>query len=462
MTQYDPLDDANARAAAYLDGLRDRRVFPDAKTLAGLREFDEPLPPAGRDISDTLRLLAEIGSPATVASNGPNYFGYVIGGTLPSVLAAQRLFDAWDQCASSFDNAPSVHKIESVAANWLLELLDLPRSAKVSFGTTTASCGFACLATARRTLLDRQGWNIDRRGLNGAPVLRVVVSEAAHSTILRNLRLLGFGLDHLELAPVDEHGRVDPERLPPLDDRTLLCLQAGEVNTGEFDPFSDIVPVAKAAGAWVHVDGSFGLWARANPDLAYLAKGVEGADSWTVDGHKWLNTPYDGAAGICRHGDLLAETMNSATVYAPGAGDAQMNLGMEFSRRGRGLSFWVALRSLGRDGLTEMTLRHCRHARMLADGLADAGAEVLNRVVLNQVLFRCETDEATQAMRDRAVATGRIWFGPTRWQGRSACRLSVSNWQSSDDSIDAALRVLGEALDRGHSGREAAAHQEKL
>jgi len=446
MTRSDPFHDADLRAAAYLDSLPVRPVFPEASALARLCEFDEPLPPAGRDAGETLRLLDEVGSPATVASNGPNYFGYVIGGTLPPVLAAQRLFDAWDQCASSFDNAPSVHKIEAVAADWLLDVLGLPRSAKVSFGTTTASCGFACLATARRALLRRQGWDIDRQGLNGAPRLRVVASEAAHSTIFRNLRLLGFGRDHVELAPVDAHGRVDPERLPALDERTLLCLQAGEVNTGEFDPFADIVPAARAAGAWIHVDGSFGLWARANPQLASLAEGVDGADSWTVDGHKWLNTPYDGAVGICRHGDALSETMNSATVYAPGSGDAQMNLGMEFSRRARGAAFWVALRSLGRDGLEEMTGRHCRHARMLADGLAQAGVEVLNRVILNQVLFRCATDEATQALRDRAVGTGRIWFGSTRWQGRVACRLSVSHWQSSDDSIEAALSVLRDAL----------------
>ena len=447
MTHPDPFADATARAAAYLESLPTRRVFPDTAALARLDAFDEPLPKTGFDIAETLALLDDVGSPGTVASNGPNYFGYVVGGTLPPVLAAQRLFDAWDQCASSFDNAPAAHRIERVAAGWLLDILDLPRDATVSFGTTTAACGFACMAAARRALLLRQGWDIDRKGLAGAPPLRVVVSELAHSTILRNLRLLGIGLDMIELAPVDAFGRVDPDRLPELDARTLLCLQAGEVNTGEFDPFAEVMPAARAAGAWVHVDGSFGLWARVNHDLAPLAAGIDGADSWTVDGHKWLNTPYDGAAGICRNGAALAETMNSATVYAPGSEEAQMNLGMEFSRRGRGMALWVALRSLGRDGVAEMVGRHCRQARRLAQALDGSGVEILNRVVLNQVLFRCDTDAETAALRKRAVATGRIWFGPTRWQGRPACRLSVSNWQSSDATIGAAIGVLRQELD---------------
>jgi len=272
------------------------------------------------------------------------------------------------------------------------------------------------------------------------------VSELAHVTILKNLRLLGFGLDSIVKAPVDRFGRIDPAQLPRLDERTILCLQAGEVNTGEFDPFAEIIPAASAAGAWVHVDGSFGLWARSSPNLRYLTEGVDGADSWTVDGHKWLNTPYDGAAGICRHRDALALTMNSATVYAPGDSNSQMNLNLEFSRRARGLAFWVALRGLGRAGVAEMIERHCRQARMLAEALSSFGADLLNRVVLNQVLFRLDTDAATDTFRTEAIATGRIWFGPSNWRGERACRLSVSNWQSDDESIEAAIGLLTELL----------------
>lgn len=265
------LAEADRRAADYLRSADERPVFPSTESRAGLSVFDEPLPDGPSNPEKTLRLLDRAGSPATTASNGPRYFGFVIGATLPAAAAAERLAAAWDQCASSSVNSPAAAAIESIAGRWLLEILDLPRESALGFGTSATACGLSCLATARRTLLARQGWDYDRDGLAGAPEVRVVVSDLAHITVRKALRVLGFGERRLILAPTDEHGRVDPEQLPALDDRTILCLQAGEVNTGEFDPFEPLVSAARAAGSWVHVDGAFGLWARASAGLRDLS-----------------------------------------------------------------------------------------------------------------------------------------------------------------------------------------------
>ena len=446
MNELDLIRDADERARRYLADPGARRVFPDAQALAGLAAFDEAVPEAGASSDSTVRLLDEAGSPATVASNGPNYYGFVIGASLPAAAAAERIAIAWDQCASSHANSPVVDHIEKVAARWILELLDLPRGSAVGFGTSASACGLACLTAARRTLLERQGWDFDDRGLAGAPEIKVVVSESVHITVLKCLRMMGFGLANIVRAPVDAHNRIDPARLPPLDDRTILCLQAGEVNTGEFDPFVPLVAEARKAGAWVHVDGAFGLWARVSDSKRHLTEGVEGADSWTSDGHKWLNTPYDGAFGICREPEHLAAAMNSDAEYASASADSQKNLGIEFSRRARGVAIWAAIRTLGRKGIEEMVDRHCRQAGAIADGLRSAGVEVLNRVVLNQVLGRLEDDAATNRFREAALNTGRIWFGPSVYRGRSAFRISVSSWRTTDEDVENAIALLANTL----------------
>ncbi len=432
---------ADARALNYTASLATRRVFPDAEALAGLAAFDEPLPVEGLSATETLQLLDERGSAATVVSNGPRYFGFVIGASLPAAAAAERLMLAWDQCASSFDNSPVAATVERTAARWVLEALDLPRDSAVGFGTSATACTLSCLAAARRTLLARQGWDFDRDGLIGAPEINVVVSELAHITVKKALRVLGFGTAKIIYAPVNAHGQVDPAQLPALDERSILCLQAGEVNTGEFDPFAALIPQARAAGAWVHVDGAFGLWARASA-LAPLTAGIEQADSWTTDAHKWLNTPYDCAMAICRDADALASAMNSDAAYSSASADAQKNLTLEFSRRPRGIPVWAALRSLGKSGVAEQIERHCRQAQRVADGLRSAGYEVLNRVVLNQVLFRADNDAQTVAVRDALQASGLAWFGGTIWQGRPAMRISVSSWRTGDEEIEALLRLM--------------------
>jgi glutamate/tyrosine decarboxylase-like PLP-dependent enzyme len=448
MSEIELLEEADRRARDYVAGANARRVFPSDDAIAGLANFDEAVPERGTSPYETLRLLDEAGSPATVATNGPNYYGFVIGAVLPAAAAADRLASAWDQCASSFVNSPSADKIEKTAARWVLELLDLPRESAVIFGTSASACGLACLTAARRALLARQGWDYDGDGLTGAPEIKVVVSELIHITVRKALRIMGFGVNRIVPAPVDAFGRVDPDRLPPLDDRTILCLQAGEVNTGEFDPFAPLIAKAKAAGAWVHVDGAFGLWARVSAAKRSLTDGIEAADSWTTDGHKWLNTPYDGAIGICRDKGALAGAMNADAVYFEASAESQKNLGIEFSRRARGVPIWATLRTLGREGVAELVERHCRQARRFADGLADAGFDVLNRVVLNQILIRLDTDERTNALREAACATGKLWFGPTIWQGRPAFRLSISSWRTTDADIDASVGLLADLKSR--------------
>lgn len=449
MDELSLLADADARGRRYTEGNATRRVFPSPEAIAALAAFDEPLPSQGRAAEDTLALLDRAGSPATTASNGPHYFGFVIGATLPAAAAAERMVLAWDQCASTFDNSPVAATLERLAGRWVLEALDLPRESAVGFGTSATACTLAALAAARRALLARQGWDFDRQGLIGAPEIKVAIPALAHITVKKALRVLGFGLDRLIEAPVDEFGRVDAARLPPLDASTILCLQAGEVNTGEFDPFAQIMPIARAANAWVHVDGAFGIWARAASSasssataLRALTEGIEHADSWTTDAHKWLNTPYDCAMTICRDAQALAATMNCDAVYSTASADAQKNLTLEFSRRARGIPVWAALRSLGRDGVATLVERHCAQARRIGGALAGAGFEVLNRVALNQVLFRCATDDATHALRAAVQASGEAWFGATVWQGRPALRISVSSWRTRDEDIEALVRLV--------------------
>lgn len=435
------LSEADQRGLNYFDSLPTRPVFPNSAALTTLNSLDQPFAEQGEAASEVLRRLDEIASPATVSSNSSRYFGFVIGATLPAAAAAERLVLAWDQCASSYDNSPAADVIERIAGHWVLDALGLPASSAVGFGTSATACTLACIAAARRSLLQRKGWDFDGDGLMGAPEVRVVVSASVHITVKKALRVLGFGTNRLIIAAVDEHGRIDPQHLPPLDDLCILCLQAGEVNTGEFDPFATLIPSAKAAGAWVHVDGAFGLWARASSS-AQLAQGVEQADSWTTDGHKWLNTPYDGAMAICRDADALAQAMNSDAAYATASKDAQKNLNLEFSRRARGVPIWAALASLGREGLRNMIDQHIRQARHLAERLRAAGYQVLNRVVLNQVLVRADNDQQTIAIRLAAQASGQVWFGPTVWQERPAFRLSISSWRTTDADIDLLAELL--------------------
>ncbi|WOI52166.1 pyridoxal phosphate-dependent decarboxylase family protein [Parvularcula sp. LCG005] len=437
---------ADKMAADYLAHITDRPVFPGPDMVAQLEQLGGALPTQQNDPHAVLDMLSRIGGAATTATNGPNYFGFVIGALLPIAGAAERIALAWDQCASSHVNSPAMAAIEKTAGQWLLEILDLPRDTAVGFGTSATACGFSALAAAQTYLLRQSGWDLDRSGLRGAPPVRIVVPDTVHVTVKKAIRLLGFGTRDIVTVQTDDFGRMRPDALPHFDALTVLCLQAGDVNTGEFDRFSDIIPTAKAAGAWVHVDGAFGLWARASQDKRSSTDGVELADSWTTDGHKTLNTAYDSAVTICRHADLLASTMNAEAAYAPSETDAQKNLTLEFSRRAHGLGFWAVLQTLGRSGVGSMVDGYCALATQLAEGCREAGVTVLNRVVFNQVLCQLADPADTPAFLKLIEQDNAVWFGPTMWRGQPAFRLSVSSWRTDEDAIRRALDAIGRAL----------------
>ena len=435
------LAEADQRARAYTAGIGHRPVFPTPEAVRELAAFDEPVPHHGHTAQSTLQLLDVHGTPGTVEVNGARYFGFVTGATLPVAAAADRMVLAWDNGALGHISSPTAAIIEKVAGQWLLEILDLPRESAVGFTTSATAGTLIAVATARRALLARQGWNLDRQGVFGAPEIKIVVPDLIHVVVKKALRVLGFGSDRLIVLPTDEYGRAQAADLPPFDAHTVLILQAGEVNTGEFDPFADIIPIATAAGSWVHVDGAFGLWARASKHRD-LTAGIELADSWTVDGHKWLNTPYDSAMVIVRDRDALAETMVSDAAYTNAAPDAQRNLTLEFSRRARGIAVWAALRTLGRDGLADLVERTMGMATQLAEGLQRNGFTVLNRVVLNQIIARTDTPEDTARILAAVQGSGRTWFGSSIWKGQPVFRFSVTSWRTEPRHIDELLTIL--------------------
>ncbi len=448
------LDEAAARAAAYLDGLETRAVAPDEAALAALAALDEPLPQHPLDDGAVLQLLDEIGSPATIAMAGPRFFGFVIGGALPVALAASWLATAWDQNSAFAAVTPGTAALEQAALRWLVEALGLPAGCGGGFVTGATMANFTALAAARHSLLARAGWDVEAEGLFGAPPITVVVGDEVHPSLLKALGLLGFGRSRVLRVPVDGQGRMRAGALPRLHGPTIVCLQAGNVNTGASDPFAEIIPQAHDAGAWVHVDGAFGLWAAASPALAHLVSGVQAADSWATDAHKWLNVPYDSGVALVRDPEALRAAMAVTAAYLPTAGAPRnpSDYTPELSRRARGVEVWAALRSLGRDGLAELIERCCRHARRFAAGFAEAGYQILNDVVLNQVLVSFGDAATTARVISAIQADGTCWCGGTVWQGQSAMRISVSSWATTDDDVERSLAAMLRIAERERAG----------
>ena len=432
------------RAARYLAGLKDRAVAPSPEALANLRRLDEPLPEHPTDPSAVVALLDDIGSPATMASAGGRFFGFVVGGSLPAAVAVSSLAAAWDQNAGIVVLSPIAARLEQVAMRWLLDVLGLPPACGVGFVTCATQANFSGLAAARHALLARRGWNVEAQGLFGAPPITVVVGEEVHVSVLKALMLVGLGDERVMRVPVDGQGRMRADALPPLDDNTLLCLQAGNVNTGAFDPADKIIPMAQAAGAWVHVDGAFGLWAAAAPVRAHLVEGYAAADSWAIDAHKWLNVPYDSGLAFVRDAVALRAAMSVSAAYLPPPGPERVpaDYTPELSRRARGVVAWAALASLGRSGVAALVERCCAQARAFADGLRAAGFEVLNDVVLNQVLVSFGDPAATRRVTEALQADGTCWCGTTEWQGRVAMRISVSSWVTTDADVQRCLAAM--------------------
>ena len=431
------------RAIQYLENLPHRTVFPTPQGLERLSELDFPLPGAPTPAQNVLTLLDEIGSPGTVASTGGRYFGFVTGGTLPAALAANWLAGAWDQPADMVVASPVGAKIEQVAMRWLLDVLSLPADSGVGFVTGATMANFAGLAAARHAILDRIGWDVEARGLFAAPEITIVASEQVHASLLKALSLLGLGRERLIRVPVDDQGRMIASELPDLTPTTIVCLLAGNVNSGAFDPAAEICALAQRAGAWVHVDGAFGLWAAAAPDRAHLTQGYDQADSWAVDAHKWLNVPYDSGLVISRREEHLRAAMSySADYLVQGSEREPGQYTPEMSRRARGIEIWAALLSLGRSGLADLIERSCRYAERFAQGLSTAGYTILNDVVLNQVLVSFGDDETTRKVIAALQDEGTCWCGGTIWQGHSAMRISLSSWATTGQDIEQSLQAI--------------------
>jgi glutamate/tyrosine decarboxylase-like PLP-dependent enzyme len=437
------LNSAAVRAARYLDDIQERRVRPSEESIRGLGRFAEPLPEEPSDPEAVLSLLDEFGSPATVGMAGPRFFGFVIGGALPAALAASWLATAWDQNAGLFAATPVATVLEEISLAWLLDALALPAGCGGAFVTGGTMANFTALAAARHSVLKRVGWDVERDGLFGAPAVEVVVGGEVHPSLKKALGMLGMGRERVTGVAVDGQGRMLAKELPELRGPAIVCIQAGNVNTGAFDPAREIIERAHAAGAWVHVDGAFGMWAAASTALAHLADGLGDADSWATDAHKWLNVPYDSGLAFVRDPEMLRGAMNLSAAYLPtGSHREPSQYTPELSRRARGVEIWAALKSLGRSGLAEMIERDCRCARRFAEGLTAAGYDVLNEVVLNQVLVSFGSPEATAQVIEATQAEGTCWCGPTLWQGRNAMRISVSSWRTTEADVDRSLAAI--------------------
>ena len=438
------LNETAARAARYLAEIGSRRVAPLSADIARLSELGGPLPEGPSDPAHLLALLDEVGSPATVATTGGRYFGFVIGGTLPAALAANWLAGAWDQNAAMQVMSPVSAKIEEIVLAWILELVGLPPTSGAGFVTGTTMANFSCLAAARSALLQRVGWNVEEDGMFEAPAIRVVVGAEVHVSVLRALTMLGLGRSRVITVRADSQGRMLADALPVLDEHTIVCIQAGNVNTGAFDPAKEICARAREAGAWVHVDGAFGLWGAVSPFYTPLLDGVSDADSWAIDCHKWLNVPYDSGMAVVRDPEHLRRALSwgSAAYLTQSAGREPWQYTPDASRRARGVDLWAAIRSLGRSGLREMIERNCRQAQLFAGRLRNAGFTILNDVVLNQVLVSFGTADETRRVIAAIQSDGTCWCGDTEWHGHTAMRISVSSWATSDDDVEQSVAAV--------------------
>ncbi len=430
-------------ACDYLAGVGERPVFPVPADLVALEAFDEPLPAEPLAAAAVLRQLHTLGSPATTAQGGGRYFGFVNGGVLPAALAARLLADAWDQNAALQVMSPIAAKLETVCERWLVDLFGLPAGSAAGFVSGSSVANLCGLLAGRNTLLRRQGWQVSQRGLFGAPPLRIVLSSAAHATVRKALAILGLGAAQIEVVPADAQGRFYPQRLPPLDASTLLILQAGNVNSGAFDPFLPLFQAARAAGAWVHIDGAFGLWARACAATAALTAGIELADSWAVDAHKTLNSAYDCGIVLCRERSALVAALQASDAYIHfGAQRDGMLYTPEMSRRARGVELWAALKSLGRAGLDQLVAQLCQRTRQFASELAERDFRILNDVVFNQALVACADAELTPRTLAALQASGECWCGASQWQGEAVIRISVCSWRTTAADIERAVAAF--------------------
>src|SRR6185369_430514 len=439
----DLLQDVASRATRYLDDVRRRRVSPSPDALREMQRFAVELQDDSIDAAKVLAELDTLGSPATVACTGGRYFGFVTGGALPAPLAANMLAAAWDQNSGLEVQSPIAAHLERVCRDWMIALLGLPAQTEIGFVTGATMANFTGLAAARHSVLRAQGWDVEAQGLFGAPPLTVVVGDEVHVSLMKGLGMLGLGRERVVRVPVDGQGRLIAARLPAIDGPSIVCLQAGNVNTGAFDPIGEVAARLHGTGAWIHVDGAFGLWAAASSQKRALISGIDLADSLATDAHKWLNVPYDSGLVFVRDARALYAAMSANAAYFPeGQTRDPQRFVPEGSRRARAIEVWAALRSLGRRGLAEMIERNCRHAERFANELRKAGYQVLNDVVLNQVLVSFGAPEVTRRVIAAIQQEGTCWCGGTSWQGTLAMCISVSSWATSDADVEQSIAAI--------------------
>jgi len=443
------LEQAKGYAYEYADGVAERKVFPSKQALADLEQFIEDLPVQYGDAETILQQLHQYGSPATTAQTGGRYFGFVNGGILPVTLATKWLSDFWDQNTALYVMSPVASTLEEICERWLKQLFGLPDSTVAGFVSGTSSAILCGLAAARYRLLQNHGWDFNQQGHNGAPTLRIIAGQHIHGAVTKAVALLGFGIDNIEWVEADDQGRILPDKLPQLDASCIILLQAGNVNSGAFDPFEEICNSADQAGAWVHIDGAFGLWAGGTKRLKHLTKGMEKAHSWSVDGHKTLNTPYDSGILLCRDRDALIMALQASGAYLNFSENRDgMLYTPEMSRRARAVELWAALKYLGSDGVDELVYGMHERARQFADELKAAGFEILNDVVFNQVIVSpanndAKTDKILAAIQDSAEC----WVGGSVWRGKKVIRISVCSWVTSADDVSRSVRAFIAARD---------------
>jgi glutamate/tyrosine decarboxylase-like PLP-dependent enzyme len=439
---------AQQYAFEYLDIASERNVYPTEQAIADMQMFDEPLPVHTGDALEVLGQLHRYAAPATVAQIYGRYFGFVTGGSIPVSLAAKQLSSYWDQNTAMYAQSPAAAKLETIVEGWLRSIFRLPPDTVAGFVSGTSPANLCALAAARYRLFRNQGWDINENGFLNAPPLRIVAGRDAHSSVLKAIALLGFGNKQIEFIEVDDQGRIIPHALPPLDNRTLLILQAGNVNSGSFDHFSEICVKAKQAGAWVHVDGAFGLWASASNKLKHLTAGVELADSWAVDGHKTLNTPYDSGIVLCADKEALTTALQASGDYFVISKERDgMFYTPEMSRRARVFEIWAALKYLGTGGLDDMITTMHDRAKQFADEIKKIpGFQILNDVVFNQVVVCCDSNEKTVDVLNKIQEDRECWVGGSTWQGKKVIRVSVCSWATTTTDISRSVQSFEKAI----------------
>ncbi len=439
-------EQAQKHAHTYIDNVDTMNAYPSQKSIKQLDLFDEAMPVSTSSAEEVLNILQKIGTTGTVGQTGGRYFGFVNGGALPVTLAVKWLTDVWDQCGGLYLTSPVNAKLESVSERWLKELFNLPESTVAGFVTGTSMANLCGLAAARYYLLDKQGWNVNEFGMNGAPKVRVLAHDQVHASVKKTLAMLGFGKAQVERIPADRAGRIDVQQLPKLDSTCLILLQAGNVNTGAFDNFMYVCERANKVDAWVHIDGAFGLWAAASERLKHLTEGISLASSWAVDGHKTLNTPYDSGIAFCKHPQAMVTALQATGDYLQYDGDRQpLFYTPEMSKRSRVFELWAALKYLGKQGVDKMVYSFHEKAKSIAEVLRQQDFEILNDVEFNQVLVRFQNDDITNKIIKHIQQSGTCWLGGTTWNNQAAIRISLCSWKTTDDDLNQLTDLFVEA-----------------